>query len=378
MKTHAPKCYKCDFESIDLRELETHEAEAHEFFKCKRENHDGKCEIIPCPAKQISSPKKSNQPLTTVQCDQCSSISTDRTFLETHVCAIRCDQCEFVANDASSLEEHNGLIHRQPLLCNFCEFKAQNRSQLAEHTLHYHEDKTVINTLADQIDFIKKGFETFESFKLEMNYAVNCLIQNQNTLKQELFVIRNNQINESKIVKLETMVETLSTAVHDAISKIPQSPTNPLPPPPAKTTSPVKTNSDGSPEASAPALKPKPFVPQPTESSSSSHKPEREPKILFIGDSISANIDIAAIENATRSTVVTAKAYSSVHDNVSNAAKQAARFPASNFTDVVPQQLKRGHFKYLVLQSGSVDITNLKTNGNPTEHIEYFKQETIQ
>ena len=44
----------------------------------------------------------------------------------------------------------------------------------------------------------------------------------------------------------------------------------------------------------------------------------------------------------------------------------------------MPQQLKRGHFKYLVLQSGSVDITNLKTNGNPTEHIEYFKQETIQ
>ena len=30
---------------------------------------------------------------------------------------------------------------------------------------------------------------------------------------------------------------------------------------------------------------------------------------------------------------------------------------------------------YLILQAGSVDVTNLDTKNNPEEHIEYFKQE---
>ena len=58
--------------------------------------------------------------------------------------------------------------------------------------------------------------------------------------------------------------------------------------------------------------------------------PTREPEveqILLIGDSISSNIDIKALEKATQSKFVTAKAYSSVTDSVANMAKKAARFP---------------------------------------------------
>ena len=100
-------------------------------------------------------------------------------------------------------------------------------------------------------------------------------------------------------------------------------------------------------------------------------------KILLVGDSISSNLDITALEKATQSKLVTAKAYSSVHDTVSNNAKQAARFPASNFTDVIPAQLSKGKYKSLIIQSGSVDITNFNTKGNPSQFLEYFKQETV-
>ena len=34
-------------------------------------------------------------------------------------------------------------------------------------------------------------------------------------------------------------------------------------------------------------------------------------------------------------------------------------------------------FEHLIVQSGSVDITNLKTDVNPREHLEYFKQEVV-
>ena len=87
-------------------------------------------------------------------------------------------------------------------------------------------------------------------------------------------------------------------------------------------------------------------------------KPQKETerlRILFIGDSISANIDINALENATQKWFVTAKAYSSVYDTVTNAAKKAARFPNSNFTDAIPAQLRKSKFHSLILQAGSVD-----------------------
>ena len=70
-----------------------------------------------------------------------------------------------------------------------------------------------------------------------------------------------------------------------------------------------------------------------------------------------------------------AKAYGAIFDNVGSKAKQAARFPAKNFTDVIPLEVKKESFDYLILQAGSVDITNLNTKDNPEEHSVYFKQE---
>ena len=95
--------------------------------------------------------------------------------------------------------------------------------------------------------------------------------------------------------------------------------------------------------------------------------PKQKKKTLFVGDSISGNVDIGALENATQSKFVTARAYSSVYDTVTNVAKQAAKFPKSNFTDVVPKQLEKDDYQTLVLQAGSVDVTNLNTKENPSE-----------
>ena len=95
-----------------------------------------------------------------------------------------------------------------------------------------------------------------------------------------------------------------------------------------------------------------------------------EPKILFIGDSISANVNLSSLSTATQSKFVTARAYSTVHDTVSNVAKQSAKFPSSNFTDVVPSELRKDKYHSLILQAGSVDITNLNTKDAPAQHLE--------
>ena len=135
----------------------------------------------------------------------------------------------------------------------------------------------------------------------------------------------------------------------------------------------VTSSPSTSPSSPGPVTPPPEFVPDTTPQV----KESSESQFLYIGDSISENINIKALEVATQSDFVTAKAYSSVEDTVSNKAKQAARYPASNFTDVVHKQLGKDKFKCLILQAGSVDITNLNTKDNPEQYIEYFRQETI-
>ena len=88
-------------------------------------------------------------------------------------------------------------------------------------------------------------------------------------------------------------------------------------------------------------------------------------------------MDFGALEVATQAEIVTAKADSSVYDTTKNVAKQPAKFPASNFKDVIPAELKKARYQSLILQAGSVDITNLNTKDDPAKYMEYFRQETV-
>ena len=70
-------------------------------------------------------------------------------------------------------------------------------------------------------------------------------------------------------------------------------------------------------------------------------------------------MDLKTLENATQSRFIAVKAYSAIYDTVENAAKQAARFPRANFTDVIPAELKKDKYHSLVLQSGTPRIIRL-------------------
>jgi hypothetical protein len=101
----------------------------------------------------------------------------------------------------------------------------------------------------------------------------------------------------------------------------------------------------------------------------------QDPGTLYIGDSISANIDIEVLQQGTGTQISAYKAYSSVYDSVSNNVKRAARLPNKNFTDVISAKQKRGNFSNMVVQSESVDITNLVTKTNPEKHFDYFRNQ---
>ena len=109
---------------------------------------------------------------------------------------------------------------------------------------------------------------------------------------------------------------------------------------------------------------------------SNTNSQEKVPKILLIGDSISANINIGHLAHATNAKFSQERAYSSVNETASNIYKQLPKFPNLNFTEVVPAELRKGNFHYLVLQAPSVDITNLNTNVHL--YSKYFQQETCK
>ena len=85
----------------------------------------------------------------------------------------------------------------------------------------------------------------------------------------------------------------------------------------------------------------------------------QKPKILYIGDSVAQNADIAYLERETQSRIRTKKAYSSISD-------RKARWPKKNFMDVTPVALvetqKEDAFSHLILAAPTVDISNIDTS----------------
>lgn len=88
--------------------------------------------------------------------------------------------------------------------------------------------------------------------------------------------------------------------------------------------------------------------------------------VLYVADSIGQNIDFQFIGkkiDSFRSEV----AYSATYDI-------KAKYPTSNFTDVVKNSLNKEPADALIIQGGSVDITNLDTQTDPFGRLELMKQ----
>ena len=152
----------------------------------------------------------------------------------------------------------------------------------------------------------------------------------------------------------------------------------------------IISKKDSKPQTKEPHPIPSPSVPLPTPSSSNlsrvatkaSSKSRsinrkktahlQKPKMLYVGDSIAQNADIALVERVTHSRIRTKKAYSSINDT-------RARWPHKNLTDVTPAALlntyEEDKFTHLVLAAPTVDISNMNTEKlTKSDNIEVYKQ----
>ena len=94
-------------------------------------------------------------------------------------------------------------------------------------------------------------------------------------------------------------------------------------------------------------------------------------KIVWLGTSISKVLDQKKFEKDTKTNLKVIKAYGIKKE-------QNQRFPASNFTDIVPKVIKNENPDAIVLQTGSIEITNIdvkKALMDPSNSIEEYKAE---
>ena len=116
--------------------------------------------------------------------------------------------------------------------------------------------------------------------------------------------------------------------------------------------------------ASTPSLSPgtQPRAVSPPETPAS-----QKDQILIVGDSIAHNANFRVAEIATNTTIRTAKAYAADYD-------LNTRKPNKNVRYVARNQAKKKNFKFVLLHSPSVHISNLNTNINNDESISLLKK----
>ena len=127
--------------------------------------------------------------------------------------------------------------------------------------------------------------------------------------------------------------------------------TSPLPPPISKTFPP----------------------PQPTRSSPPPPKTEYQTRtrVLYAGDSIGRNVCFPQVEKIAGCSIKTTKAYSSVFD-------KTARWPKSNFSEIIKKELDHKTYDCLVMSAPTVDISNLDTsNLKQSDNTEGYQQKVM-
>ena len=188
-----------------------------------------------------------------------------------------CEFCGLVLANYPLLEQHVDKIHVPACVqCNYCELKAKTQEDLQNHVIEMHPEVVVLFTMAKQVDSFKDTVDGLDKFKSEVFTLLKTLIDNQNAIKQELFLVRNMHAQTAANVntKLNEEVNLTYTRIQDI-------------------------NKNKTSESSDHKV--------PIEAQNNKEEKKITSDILYIGDSISANVHFNVLEEATEAKFVKAK-----------------------------------------------------------------------
>ena len=104
-----------------------------------------------------------------------------------------CEGCGLVLATFNLLQEHVNT-HHSPAQhnCKYCDFQGENEELFESHLVESHAEVVIIHSLAKQIEDLSDRFTQVEHHKLELSNVLKSLFDNQNIIRQEMFLIRND------------------------------------------------------------------------------------------------------------------------------------------------------------------------------------------
>ena len=285
---------------------------------------------------------------------------THRPFLPIHKCSI----CEFTAESTDGLQLHIKTDHNPKAKCNLCEFEANNKDEIMEHVELSHCSKTpfyVLRALRELTTAVKTLSEDIHQVKCDsiiINNDMMSLVRG--TIVEEITEHISNkfEIIDRRVDKIHQRIGEKDFEVVTTNKEVPV-----LGNGNAKATSKEKDQvKDTSKDKDVPketyAKKAKVTKNKDKNNKTDQQwtitKKAKSREVLIVGTSITNNLDKRVLENATELHTDIATAYT-----VDSAID--AKYTDKNFLRVVPEKLNNKKYDTLVLQGGSIEITNLDT-----------------
>ena len=399
------KCRNCDKSFPDSKLLQTHEKEEHEVDEMiiqDSKQPDFKCSLC----GKVIRTKIGIQRHAELFCDECKKCSAERVSFDIHNelhrrnPRFKCEECDFSTEDNTSLISHVQTIHnvvkidikvedQAKINCEQCEYKCRLNIQLKKHMLSVHEEVTknyeeVTKSLKCKTCQFTSNYvlhmwehrltkhpDNFPLHPKDMAFALlaeqgHDIIEEIETLKKDTkgslieltkgigmgFIEASNEMND-KFNAMKAAMEILNKKMDTILNRE------------AKET---KTKTEEIDENKI----------EPTKNKQECKKTKNKLDIAWVGSSISKVMDIKQFEKYTRSNVKFVRADEIAEENESTYPKEAQRFPDRTFTKVVPETIENNDVDILVMQGGSIEISNIKVNEalmDTSKNIQDYKQE---
>ena len=100
------------------------------------------------------------------------------------------------------MKKHKDIVHKSPtapqpsdhstsdLKCKYCPFEARDEDTRKSHMINAHEEVVIVYTMASQLDQLHESMSQSKEFQQQVTKTLQDIIDNQNTIKQELFLLR--------------------------------------------------------------------------------------------------------------------------------------------------------------------------------------------
>ena len=112
-----------------------------------------------------------------------------------------CDQCDYKGDSVNEFITHLLSTHKNErfIECPYCDFKAKSKQEHQDHIETNHVEFAMFGHIAMNQDALTSNFE---KFKKELTDILNVIIDNYNTVKQELFISRQNEHQSQQRLKV--------------------------------------------------------------------------------------------------------------------------------------------------------------------------------